>query len=98
MPKSNIYIYFSYAEYQISKIFENWKKCFTSQNIVNTNNDSISRFYQNLLNFDAICDYFIVTRLFNYFSDKISLQTGIVVITTPQLHTTKPKFRFFAGS
>ena len=28
----------------------------------------MSIFYQNLLNVDAICDYFIVTDLFNYFT------------------------------
>ena len=47
--------------------------------------------YQSLLNVNAICDYFIVTGLFNSFSENTSLQTHIVVITTPQLHTTKPK-------
>ena len=53
--------------------------------------------YQNLLNFNAICDCFIVTGLFNCFSDNNSLQTDIVVITIPQFHTTKPKFNFFPG-
>ena len=48
--------------------------------------------YQNLLNVNAICNCFIVTGLFNCFSENTSLQTDIVVITTPQLNTTKPKF------
>ena len=155
MPKGNIYTYFSYTEYQLSKIFKIWKKCFSlniSRNIVNKNSDRISIFYQNLLNFDAICDYFIVTDLINYFtlrkkrwysesfwsvfsriwteywvrlrifpysiwmretmdqnnckygrflrsvSENISLQTGIVVITTLQLYTTKARCRFLKGS